>query len=136
VPVNIAELERRARRLLTPEVYDYYAGGVGREQTLRANVRAWRQYWLLPRVLRDVSVVDTSVRRGEDVLTALSLGAHAVFLGRPLLWALACDGADGVRDLLTGITADLAHAMALAGARTLTDVAGVTAPTTAHSLDT
>jgi 4-hydroxymandelate oxidase len=62
VPVNIAELERRVRRLLTPEVYDYYAGGVGREQTLRANARAWRQYWLLPRVLRDVSRVDTSVR--------------------------------------------------------------------------
>jgi hypothetical protein len=47
-----------------------------------------------------------------------------------------CGGADGVRDLLTGITADLAHAMALAGARILTDVAGVTASTTAHSLDT
>jgi 4-hydroxymandelate oxidase len=360
VPVNIAELERRARRLLTPEVYDYYAGGAGRERTLRANVGAWRQYWLLPRVFRDVSAVDTSVRlpglpevtaatpvaiaptgfqglasaegelatvrgaaaagaltvvssrssrriedigraaadaggawwfqvyllrdrdltarmvsravaagaralvltgdtpvvghkrrdrgeslfteaeflvntgpladlaqadqaadlsfadigwlarlgdvpvlvkgvlrpddaracldagaagvivsnhggrqldravptayalpavatelarggdgacpgrvyadgglrSGEDVLTALGLGAHAVFLGRPVLWALACDGADGVRDLLTGITADLAHAMALAGARTLADVAGVTAPTTAHSLDT
>ena len=363
MPVNIAELERRARRLLTPGVYDYYAGGVGREQTLRANVRAWRQYWLLPRVLRDVSVVDTSVRlpgvpetvaatpvavaptgfqglaspegelatvrgaaaagalmvvssrssrriedigkvaadaggawwfqvyilrdrdltarmvsravtagaralvltgdtpvvgrkrrdrgerlfsdadflvntgpladlteadqaadltfadigwlarlggvpvlvkgvlrpddarvcidagaagvvvsnhggrqldralptalalpgvtaelahapqgavpggagwvyadgglrSGEDVLTALGLGAHAVFLGRPVLWALACDGADGVRDLLTGMTGDLAHAMALAGARTLADIAGVTRPTTAHSLDT
>jgi 4-hydroxymandelate oxidase len=62
VPVNIAELERRARRLLTPGVYDYYAGGAGSERTLRANTRAWRQYWLLPRVLRDVSAVDTSVR--------------------------------------------------------------------------
>ena len=62
MPVNIAELERRARRLLTPEVYDYYAGGAGRERTLRANVRPPRQYWLLPRVLRDVSAVDTSVR--------------------------------------------------------------------------
>jgi hypothetical protein len=51
-------------------------------------------------------------------------------------WIVACDGADGVRDLPTGITADLAHTMALAGARTITDVAGVTAPTTAHSLDT
>jgi 4-hydroxymandelate oxidase len=362
VPVDIAELERRARRLLTPEVYDYYAGGAGRERTLRANVRAWRKYWLLPRVLRDVSMVDTSVRlpgspetvaatpvavaptgfqglahpegevatargaaragalmvlstrssmgiekvaeavaseggawwfqvyvmrdraltaglveraiaagaralvltgdtpvvgrkrrdgaegvvsdaqvlanigpladvslagqatgvtfadigwlarlgvpvlvkgvlrpddaracidagaagvivsnhggrqldralptalalpgvaaelarapegtapgdpgrvyadgglrTGEDVLTALGLGAHAVFLGRPVLWALACDGADGVRDLLTGLTADLAHAMALSGAGTLTGIAGVTGPTTAHSLDT
>ena len=79
---------------------------------------------------------DGGLRSGEDVLTALGLGAHAVFLGRPVLWALACNGAGGVQDLLTGITADLAHAMALAGARTLTDAAGVTAPTTAHSLDT
>ena len=40
-------------------------------------------------------------------------------------------------DLLTGIAADLAHAMALAGrARTVTGIAGVTGPTTAHSLDT
>ena len=62
MPVDIAELERRARRLLTPEVYDYYAGGAGRERKLRTNVRAWRKHWLLPRVLRDVSMVDTSVR--------------------------------------------------------------------------
>ena len=103
MPVNIAELERRARRLLTPGVYDYYAGGVGREQTLRAGV-----------------VVSNHGGRQLD----------------RALWALACDGAGGVQDLLTGITADLAHAMALAGARTLTDAAGVTAPTTAHSLDT
>jgi hypothetical protein len=41
VPADIAGLERRARRLLTLEVYDYYAGGAGRERTLRANVRAW-----------------------------------------------------------------------------------------------
>jgi len=78
---------------------------------------------------------DGGLRTGEDVLTALALGAHAVFLGRPVLWALACDGADGVRDLLTGMTADLAHAMALAGARTLADIPGVTGPTPAHSLD-
>jgi 4-hydroxymandelate oxidase len=60
--VNIAELERRARRLLTPEVYDYYAGGSGSERTLRASVHAWQQHWLMPRVLRDVSAVDTSLR--------------------------------------------------------------------------
>ena len=39
MPANIAELERRAGRLLTPEVYDYYADDVRREQTLRAHVR-------------------------------------------------------------------------------------------------
>jgi 4-hydroxymandelate oxidase len=353
VAVNIAELERQARRLLTPEVYDYYAGGSGRERTLRASTHAWQQHWLLPRVLRDVSAVDTSVRmpgvpetvartpvavaptgfqglahpegevatargaaqagalmvlstrssmtiekvaeavaaeggawwfqvyvmrdrsltarlveravaagaralmltadtpvvgrkrrdrtegvvsdaqflanigpaadlsaagqatdltfadigwlaqvggvpvlvkgvlraddarecmaagaagvivsnhggrqldramptalalpavaatlgpsaqvyadgglRGaEDVLAALGLGARAVFLGRPVLWALACGGADGVRDLLTGMTSDLAHVMALAGAPALAGIAGMTAAPAAHSLD-
>jgi 4-hydroxymandelate oxidase len=350
--VDIAELERRARRLLTPEVYDYYAGGSGRERTLRASVSSWQQHWLMPRVLRDVSTVDTRVRlpglpetvaatpiavaptgfqglahsegeiatargaaragalmvlstrssakieevaeavageggawwfqvyvmrdrtltarlveravaagaralvltgdtpvvgrkrrdrtegvvsdaqvlanigplsdlsltgqaadvtfadigwlarlggvpvlvkgvlraddaracvtagaagvivsnhggrqldqaiptalalpavaaelggtvpvfadgglrTGTDVLTALGLGARAVFLGRPVLWALACGGADGVRDLLTGLTSDLVHAMALAGASAVADLAGVTRPATAHSL--
>jgi len=62
VAVDIAELEQRARGLLTPEVYDYYAGGSGSEQTLRASVSAWQQHWLMPRVLRDVSAIDTSVR--------------------------------------------------------------------------
>jgi len=350
--VNIAELERRARRLLAPEVYDYYAGGSGSERTLRASARAWQQHWLLPRVLRDVSTVDTSVRlpgrpetlartpiavaptgfqglacpdgelatargaaaagalmvvssrssrrledigkitaeaggawwfqvyvlrdrdltarmvtravaagaralvltgdtpvlgrkrrdrgeevvteadftantgpladlgqaeqaadltfadvgwlarlggvpvlvkgvlraddarvclaagaagvivsnhggrqldrslpaalalpavaaglgpsaqvfadgglrTGEDVLAALGLGARAVFLGRPVLWALACGGADGVRDLLTGMTSDLAHVMALAGAAALPGIAGVTRAEAGHSL--
>ena len=351
--VNVPELERRARHLLTPEVYDYYAGGSGSERTLRASTHAWRQHWLMPRVLRDVSAVDTSVRlpglpetvartpvavaptgfqglaspegelatargaaaagalmvvsgrssrriediaeviaggggawwyqvyvmrdrdltarlvsravtagaralvltadtpvvgrkrrdRGgslvteaeftvntgpladpgqaeqaadltfadigwlaqvggvpvlvkgvlraddarecmaagaagvivsnhggrqldrampaalalpavaaalgpsaqvyadgglrsaEDVLAALGLGARAVFLGRPVLWALACGGADGVRDLLTGMTSDLAHVMALAGAPALAGIAGVTGAPAAHSLD-
>jgi 4-hydroxymandelate oxidase len=353
VAVNVPELERRARRLLAPEVYDYYAGGSGSEQTLRASTLAWQQHWLMPRVLRDVSSVDTNVRlpglpetvartpvavaptgfqglaspegelatargaaaagalmvvssrssrrledigkvtadgggawwyqvyvlrdrdltarlvsravtagaralvltadtpvvgrkrrdrgdvvipeaeftvntgpladpaqaeqaadltfadigwlarvggvpvlvkgvlraddarecmaagaagvivsnhggrqldravpaavalpavaaglgpaapvyadgglrTGEDVLAALGLGARAVFLGRPVLWALACGGADGVRDLLTGMTSDLAHVMALAGAATLAGIAGVTRAPAAHSLD-
>jgi 4-hydroxymandelate oxidase len=69
--------------------------------------------------------VDSGLRAAEDVLAALALGASAVFLGRPVLWALTCGGADGVCDLLTGITANLAHAMALAGAASLADAAGL-----------
>jgi 4-hydroxymandelate oxidase len=74
---------------------------------------------------------DGGLRTGQDVLAALGLGTRAVFLGRPVLWALACGG---VRDLLTGMTSDLAHVMALAGAAALAGVAGVTAATAAHSL--
>jgi 4-hydroxymandelate oxidase len=68
---------------------------------------------------------DGGVRTAEDALAALALGARAVFLGRPVLWALACGGADGVRSLLAGLTDDLAHAMALAGAATIADAAGI-----------
>jgi len=60
--VDIAGLERRARALLAPGAYDYFASGAGQERTLQASVRAWQRYWLAPRVLRDVSSVDTSVR--------------------------------------------------------------------------
>jgi 4-hydroxymandelate oxidase len=72
--------------------------------------------------------VDGGVRTGEDALAALALGAHLVFLGRPVLWALACDGADGVQALLDGLTEDLAHTMALAGATCVSELAGVAGP--------
>lgn len=67
-------------------------------------------------------LVDGGLRCGLDVLVALALGADAVLLGRPVLWALAAAGADGVRDCLQALTADLADAMALAGAASLADV--------------
>jgi 4-hydroxymandelate oxidase len=58
---DVAELERRARRLLPADAYDYYAGGSGRGATLRASAAAWRRVWLAPRILRDVTEVDTTV---------------------------------------------------------------------------
>ena len=59
---DVSELERQARGRLSPEIYDFYAGGAGQEATLRANTRAWEQVQFLPHVLRDVSAVDTSVQ--------------------------------------------------------------------------
>jgi 4-hydroxymandelate oxidase len=74
--------------------------------------------------------VDGGLRSGEDILAALALGARAAFIGRPVLWALACGGAACVRDLLTGLTADLGHAMALAGAARIRDLDGLAAADT------
>lgn len=71
--------------------------------------------------------VDGGLRSGLDVLTALALGADAVFLGRPALWALAADGADGVRHLVESLTEELAEAMGLSGARTLAEARGLIA---------
>ncbi|GAC1324702.1 MAG: alpha-hydroxy acid oxidase [Mycobacteriales bacterium] len=66
--------------------------------------------------------VDGGVRRGVDILRALALGARAVLIGRPVLWALAVGGADGVRAVLEDFAADLGHVMALAGTPTVPDV--------------
>lgn len=58
--VNIRALEERAEELLEPGVFGYFAGGAGDEWTLNENVAAFRRLQLLPRVLVDVSEVDTS----------------------------------------------------------------------------
>jgi len=66
--------------------------------------------------------LDGGVRRGSDVLIALALGARAVGVGRPLLWALAANGEAGVAHYLSLLTSDLATAMALAGRRSLSEI--------------
>ena len=66
--------------------------------------------------------LDGGVRRGTDALKALALGARAVFLGRPILWGLAVDGAAGVQHTLELLRAELALAMALAGRPTLASI--------------
>jgi len=59
--------------------------------------------------------VEGGVRRGTDVLKALALGARAVFVGRPVLWGLAVDGAAGVLHVLELLRDELELAMVLAG---------------------
>ena len=66
--------------------------------------------------------VDGGVRTGSHVLAALALGARAVLVGRPVLWALATGGSDGVRQLLDDLTAQVREALALAGCRSCADV--------------
>ena len=58
---------------------------------------------------------DGGVRRGTDVLKALALGAQMVFVGRPMLWALAYDGQRGARQALTLLRDELRLAMGLCG---------------------
>ena len=66
--------------------------------------------------------VDGGVRTGVDVLRALALGARAVLVGRPYLWALAIDGEAGVRELLERFRSEFTNAMALAGQTDATSV--------------
>ncbi|XP_029914175.1 2-Hydroxyacid oxidase 1 [Myripristis murdjan] len=66
--------------------------------------------------------MDGGVRRGTDVLKALALGAKAVFIGRPVLWGLACQGDKGVSEVLELLREELRLAMALAGCRSLSEI--------------
>jgi len=61
-------------------------------------------------------LVDGGIRRGTDVVKALALGARAVLVGRPIVWGLAVDGADGAQRVLEILLAELDNALALAGA--------------------
>jgi 4-hydroxymandelate oxidase len=69
--------------------------------------------------------VDGGVRSGLDVLVALSLGADAAFVGRPLLHALAAGGADGVVRALGELGTELVEAMTLAGCSSVAETAGI-----------
>ena len=65
--------------------------------------------------------VDGGIRRGTDILKALSLGARAVLVGRPVLWGLATRGAEGVQAVLDHLRDELMRAMQLAGVARLAE---------------
>ena len=61
VPVNAERLEQAAQRAMSREAFAYTAGAAGSESTMRANRSAFDHWRIVPRVLRDVSVRDTSI---------------------------------------------------------------------------
>jgi 4-hydroxymandelate oxidase len=67
-------------------------------------------------------LIDGGIRRGTDVLKALSLGAKAVLVGRPILWGLAVAGEAGVRHVLELLRDELDVAMALSGCATVEEI--------------
>jgi len=82
--------------------------------TLPASIHA------LPSVIERVEdrvpvLMDSGIRRGTDVLKALALGAKAVLIGRPYVYGLAVNGADGVAKVVNILQEELQMAMALTG---------------------
>jgi 4-hydroxymandelate oxidase len=69
----VADAERAAAAVLPADVWDFLAGGSGRETTLEANRAALDRVYLVPRVLRDVSACDTgSTMLGRPVAQPLA----------------------------------------------------------------
>ena len=67
-------------------------------------------------------IVDGGVRRGSDMLIALSLGAKAVSFARPYLYGLAAGGEAGVARALAILNDGLRRDMALAGIRSIAEI--------------
>jgi L-lactate dehydrogenase (cytochrome) len=67
-------------------------------------------------------ICDGGVRRGSDIVKALALGADAVSMGRPYLYALGAAGERGVDQLLSFLRDGMERTMALTGVRTLGEI--------------
>ncbi|HKG95949.1 MAG TPA: alpha-hydroxy-acid oxidizing protein [Gemmatimonadaceae bacterium] len=79
VPVDPARLEAKARRAMSKEAFAYVAGGAGAESTIAANRAALERWRIVPRVLRDVSRRDLSVRLfGQTLASPLLLAPIGV----------------------------------------------------------
>lgn len=66
--------------------------------------------------------VDSGIRTGTDVLKALALGARGVFIGRPILYGLACGGEDGVKIVLEIMKKELKYDMACCGINSIDQI--------------
>jgi L-lactate oxidase len=82
---------------------------------------------ILPRMVQAADgrltiLIDSGVRRGQDVFKALALGAHGVGVGRPILYGLALGGAPGVQAVLARIKAELEMTMRACATPTVADI--------------
>ncbi|KIK69870.1 hypothetical protein GYMLUDRAFT_255101 [Collybiopsis luxurians FD-317 M1] len=67
---------------------------------------------------------DSGIRTGPDIIKAMALGAQAVLLGRPWVYAAAVAGQEGIEQVIKIINADLDNSLAQAGLRGVADVLG------------
>ena len=75
---------------------------------------------VLPEVIEAVNgqievLLDSGIRRGSDIVKALSLGARAVLIGRAYAWGLGAAGGAGVTRAIEILRADIIRTMKLLG---------------------
>ncbi|SEM30725.1 alpha-hydroxy-acid oxidizing protein [Streptacidiphilus jiangxiensis] len=79
LPMDFAELARRAEAALPPSVWSYVAGGAGNERTQEANVAAFDGWGLVPRMLVGATQRDLGVELfGRRLPTPLFLAPVGV----------------------------------------------------------
>lgn len=65
---------------------------------------------------------DSGLRSGEDILKAYATGANFVFMGRPLLFAMAAEGESGLQQLAQVLSLETSIALAQLGVCSIADV--------------
>src|SRR5699024_379922 len=81
----------------------------------------------LPRITKVIQgrmpvLMDSGIRRGDDVFKALALGADAVLVGRPYLYGLAVGGEEGVKRVIRNLLGDFELTMGLAGVDKISEI--------------
>jgi L-lactate dehydrogenase (cytochrome)/(S)-mandelate dehydrogenase len=66
--------------------------------------------------------LDGGVRRGTDVITALCLGARGVFIGRPYVYGLTCEGEAGVRSVIEILREEIKRNLVLMGCPSIAEL--------------
>jgi L-lactate dehydrogenase (cytochrome) len=81
---------------------------------------------MLPSIVSEAGnmaiMMDSGIRRGSDVLKALALGAHFVFVGRPFLYAASIAGEAGVHHAARLLREEISRNMAMLGISTLSEM--------------
>lgn len=85
----------------------------------------------LPQIVQAVEgkvpvIFDSGIRRGADIVRAIALGATAVCIGRPYIYALAVDGEEGVKSYIRTLVEEFTTTMGLAGAKTIEQLRHIT----------
>jgi len=120
--VSIADLRALAKARLPRSIFDFFDGGAEDEATLRGNRAAFERIRLLPRVLVDVSKVDTRAELfGAPLAFPLAIApTGAVGIGRPgadVMLARAAKAAGVPYTLATPATATIEEVAEQAGGR-------------------
>lgn len=81
----------------------------------------------LPEISKEVDaeipvLMDSGIRSGGDMFKALALGADAVLLGRPYVYALSVAGEAGVREMIQNYRADFELTMGLSGCKSVKEI--------------
>ena len=110
--LTIEELRVLAAQRMDKQTRDYYNEGSDSGSTLAENISAYQKYRIRPRVLRDISVIDTSVNVfGQRISTPIGAASTAMHcLAHPdgeIATARACKAQDTVMGLSSFATQTL-----------------------------